>query len=250
MQRSNLFGISFTVTNYEELTTDIFNRINSSGSPRGAVAALAVHGLMEAYNDQAFRAQVNSFDWVVPDGQPVRWALNYFHSLQIRKRVYGPALMLHLLQRAAETGVSVFLYGSKAATLTLLEQNLKKKFPSLLIAGVQEDRFRESTEEEKKLDRETIIRSGAKIVFVGRGCPRQEKWVADNREHIPAVLVAVGAAFDFHAGTVKQAPRWMQDNGMEWLFRLLQEPRRLWRRYVVTNSQFILVFLSHLLRIK
>jgi N-acetylglucosaminyldiphosphoundecaprenol N-acetyl-beta-D-mannosaminyltransferase len=132
----------------------------------------------------------------------------------------------------------------------LLEQNLKKNFPSLLIAGVQEDRFRESTEEEKKLDRETIIRSGAKIVFVGRGCPRQEKWVADNREHIPAVLVAVGAAFDFHAGTVKQAPRWMQDNGMEWLFRLLQEPRRLWRRYVVTNSQFILVFLSHLLRIK
>ena len=250
MQRSNLFGISFTVTNYEDLTSHIFQRILSGEPLSGSVAALAVHGLMEAYNDPLLRSQINSFDWVVPDGQPVRWALNYFDSLQLKKRVYGPDLMLHLLEQAAATGVSVFFYGSKASTLELLQQNLVKKFPGLLIAGLQADRFRESTYEEKKQDRETIIRSGAKLVFVGRGCPRQERWVAENKAHIPAVLVAVGAAFDFHAGTVKQAPRWMQDNGMEWLFRLWQEPRRLWRRYLLTNSQFILVFLRHIFAAK
>ena len=250
MQRSNLFGVSFSVTNYEELTQHIFERITSGQPPHGAVAALAVHGLMEAYSDRAFREQVNSLDWVVPDGQPVRWALNYFNSLQLKKRVYGPDLMLYLLQRAAATQVPVFLYGSKATTLQLLQQNLVHKFPSLRIAGVQADRFREATEEEKQQDRQTIIRSGAGIVFVGRGCPRQEKWAADNKEHIPAILVAVGAAFDFHAGTVRQAPAWMQESGMEWLFRLGQEPRRLWRRYLLTNTQFLLVFIRHLLRIK
>jgi exopolysaccharide biosynthesis WecB/TagA/CpsF family protein len=250
MQRSNLFGISFSVTNYEELTAQIFATIDSNPSPHGAVAALAVHGLMEGYNDPVLGKQINSLEWVVPDGQPVRWALNYFNALQLKKRVYGPALMLHLLSRAAEKQIPVFFYGSKQTTLDLLQQQLLKKFPGLRIAGAQADRFRESTETEKQQDRETIIRSGAKLVFVGRGCPRQEKWVAENKAHIPAILVAVGAAFDFHAGTVRQAPAWMQDKGMEWLFRLLQEPRRLWKRYLVTNTQFLFVFLLHLLRIK
>jgi N-acetylglucosaminyldiphosphoundecaprenol N-acetyl-beta-D-mannosaminyltransferase len=250
MQRSNLFGILFTATNYAELTTHIFERIDSGRPLNSGVAALAVHGLIEGYNDPILRAQINSLDWVVPDGQPVRWALNYFYSLQLKKRVYGPDLMLHLLEQAAAKGVPVFFYGSKETTLVLLQKNLTKKFPSLVIAGTQGDRFRDSTEDEKWLDRQTIIRSGAKLVFVGRGCPRQEKWVAENKEHIPAVLVAVGAAFDFHAGTVKQAPAWMQDSGLEWLFRLAQEPRRLWRRYLLTNTQFLFVFLLHLLRIK
>lgn len=250
MQRSNLFGISFSVTNYEELTAQIIERVVTDPAPQGAVAALAVHGLMEGYNDPVLRQQINSLEWVVPDGQPVRWALNYFNSLQLKRRVYGPALMLHLLERAAARQVPVFFYGSKQATLDLLQQRLLQKFPGLRIVGVQADRFRESTEAEKQQDRDTITRSGAKLVFVGRGCPRQEKWVAENKAHIPAILVAVGAAFDFHAGTVKQAPAWMQDNGMEWLYRLVQEPRRLWKRYLVTNTQFLFVFLRHLLRKK
>jgi len=250
MQRSNLFGISFSVTNYEELTDTIFHHIAAQPPVYGGVAALAVHGLMEGYKNPTLRAQINSLEWVVPDGQPVRWALNYFNDLQLKKRVYGPALMLHLLERAAADGIPVFFYGSKQSTLTLLQERLLGKFPSLKIAGVQADRFRDSSEQEQQLDRTTIIDSGAKLVFVGRGCPRQEKWVAENKAHIPAILVAVGAAFDFHAGTVKQAPAWMQDNGMEWLFRLWQEPRRLWRRYLVTNTQFVYVFLLHMLRIK
>ena len=250
MQRCNLFGISFSVTNYEELTAQIIDTVVTHPAPHGAVAALAVHGLMEGYNDPVLRQQINSLEWVVPDGQPVRWALNYFNGLQLKRRVYGPALMLHLLESAAAKQVPVFFYGSKQTTLDLLQQQLLQKFPGLRIVGAQADRFRESTEAEKQQDRDTITRSGAKLVFVGRGCPRQEKWVAENKAHIPAILVAVGAAFDFHAGTVKQAPAWMQDNGMEWLYRLVQEPRRLWKRYLVTNTQFLFVFLRHLLRKK
>jgi N-acetylglucosaminyldiphosphoundecaprenol N-acetyl-beta-D-mannosaminyltransferase len=113
---------------------------------------------------------------------------------------------------------------------------------------MQADRFRESTEEEKTIDRNTIKESGARLVFVGRGCPRQERWVADNKNHVPAVLIAVGAAFDFHAGTVKQAPAWMQDIGLEWLFRLHQEPKRLFKRYLTTNSLFLYLFFKAALK--
>ncbi|MFZ9695955.1 MAG: WecB/TagA/CpsF family glycosyltransferase [Chitinophagaceae bacterium] len=247
MQYLDLFGIRLAATTYEELTSLVFDTITNNESPKGAIAALAVHGLMEGYNSPQLKTQLNSLDWVVPDGQPVRWALNIFHKAQLKKRVYGPSLMLHLVKEAADRQVPIFFYGSKLHTLQLLQQNLKKQFPSLIIAGAQEDRFREATPEEKKLDQENIIRSGAKLVFVGRGCPRQERWVAENREHIPAILVAVGAAFDFDAGTVKQAPPFLQDRGLEWLFRLVQEPGRLWKRYLITNSQFVVLFLRKLL---
>ena len=248
MQYLDLFGIRLAATTYAELTTLVFDRIKHADTLRGGIAAVAVHGMMEGYNDPLLKNQLNSLDWVVPDGQPVRWALNYFHQAGLLQRVYGPTLSLHLLEKAAKEKVPVFFYGSKSKTLSLLKQNCLAKFPSLQIVGMQEDRFRESTEEEKILDRQTIINSGAKIVFVGRGCPRQERWVAENREHIPAILVAVGAAFDFHAGTVKQAPPFLQDRGLEWLYRLWQEPGRLWKRYLVTNTQFILLVLRQLVR--
>jgi len=248
MQYLDLFGIRLAATTYAELTTLVFDRIKQSETLKGGIAAVAVHGMMEGYNDPILKKQINSLDWVVPDGQPVRWALNYFHQADLQQRVYGPTLTLHLLKRAAQENIPVFFYGSKSKTLALLKKNCLAKFPSLQIVGMQEDRFRESTEEEKILDRQTIINSGAKIVFVGRGCPRQERWVAENKEFIPAILVAVGAAFDFHAGTVKQAPPVLQDHGLEWLFRLWQEPGRLWRRYLVTNTQFILLVLRQLVK--
>ena len=248
MQYLDLFGIRLAATTYAELTTLVFDRIKQRETLQGGIAAVAVHGMMEGYNELTLKKQLNSLDWVVPDGQPVRWALNYFHKAGLQQRVYGPTLTLHLLERAAQENIPVFFYGSKSKTLALLKQNCLAKFPTLQIVGMQEDRFRESTEEEKILDRQTIINSGAKIVFVGRGCPRQERWVAENREHIPAILVAVGAAFDFHAGTVKQAPPFLQDRGLEWLYRLWQEPGRLWKRYLVTNTQFILLVLRQLVR--
>jgi N-acetylglucosaminyldiphosphoundecaprenol N-acetyl-beta-D-mannosaminyltransferase len=247
MKYFDLFGIRLAATTYEELTEIVFDKINNNPTPQGGIAALAVHGLIEGYNNDSLKQQLNSLEWVVPDGQPVRWALNFFNNANLQERVYGPSLMLHLIRRAADRQVPVFFYGSKFYTLQLLQKNLLKQFPSLIIAGIQEDRFRESTVEEKIKDQETIKQSGAKLVFVGRGCPRQERWVAENKNQIPAVLVAVGAAFDFHAGTVKQAPAFLQDRGLEWLFRLIQEPGRLWKRYLITNTQFILLFLRKLL---
>jgi N-acetylglucosaminyldiphosphoundecaprenol N-acetyl-beta-D-mannosaminyltransferase len=178
----------------------------------------------------------------VPDGQPIRWAINWFYKTHLKDRVYGPTLTLHVLQAAAEKNIPVFFYGSQQQTLNKLRENLLQKFPNLKIVGMQADRFRESTEEEKIADRQAIISSGAKLVFVGRGCPRQERWVAENKNYLPAVLLAVGAAFDFHAGTVKQAPVWIQKRGLEWLFRLVQEPSRLWKRYLTTNSYFLYLF--------
>jgi len=162
--------------------------------------------------------------------------------------VYGSTLTLDVLREAAGRKIPVFFYGSHQLTLNKLAKNLQDKFPQLQIAGIQPDRFRESTEEEKIADRQAIVSSGAKLVFVGRGCPRQERWVAENKDFLPAVLLAVGAAFDFHAGTVKQAPAWIQKRGLEWLYRLVQEPTRLWKRYLTTNSYFLYLFFVNTLK--
>ena len=253
LKKVDLFGIQYSVVDYDSAVNQITswvhglnkNPIDVSGY---GVTALAVHGLIEGYKNNELRSQLNSIDLVVPDGQPIMWAMNWFHSTGLKDRVYGPTLTLKVLSAAAEQEIPVFFYGSKQSTLDQLKSNLLTQFPSLQIVGMQADRFRESTEEEKKIDRNTIKESGAKLVFVGRGCPRQEKWVAENKPHLPAVLLAVGAAFDFHAGTVKQAPEWMQDIGLEWLYRLNQEPKRLFKRYLTTNSLFLYLFFKATLK--
>jgi exopolysaccharide biosynthesis WecB/TagA/CpsF family protein len=181
----------------------------------------------------------------VPDGQPIRWALNNFYKVDLKDRVYGPILTLHVLEKANLKGLKVFLYGSKAVTLNKLKEFININYPNVDICGIHVDRFREATPEEDKEDIRKINASGAHIVLVGRGCPRQERWVANHLGKVNAAMMAVGAAFDFYAGTVKQAPKWMQDNGLEWLFRLTQEPGRLWKRYLTTNSYFVYLFLKH-----
>ena len=249
----DLFGINYAVTDYSTAVDQILKWVVQLEQKPAVyqgfgVTALAVHGLIEGYKNNELRNQINSIDLIVPDGQPIRWAMNWFHNTGLKDRVYGPTLTLKLLSAAAEQKIPVFFYGSKQSTLDQLKSNLLAQFPELQIVGMQADRFRESTEEEKTIDRNTIKQSGAKLVFVGRGCPRQEKWVAENKPHLPAVLLAVGAAFDFHAGTVKQAPAWMQDIGLEWLFRLNQEPKRLFKRYLITNSLFLYLFLKATLK--
>jgi exopolysaccharide biosynthesis WecB/TagA/CpsF family protein len=253
LKKVDLFGINYAVTDYSTAVSQILtwvNKIEASPavSPGFSVTALAVHGLIEGYKNNELRNQINSIDLVVPDGQPVMWAMNWFHNTGLKDRVYGPTLTLHLLEAAAQKNIPVFFYGSQQLTLNKLRENLLQQFPNLNIVGMQADRFRESTEEEKSVDRNTIKESGARLVFVGRGCPRQERWVAENKDHLPAVLIAVGAAFDFHAGTVKQAPGWMQGVGLEWLFRLIQEPKRLFKRYLTTNSLFIFLFFKATLK--
>lgn len=208
------------------------------------VSALAVHGLMESVRNPELKKVINEIDLIVADGQPVRWALNSFYKLGMADRVYGPELTLRVLTKANDKSLKVYLFGSTQNTLDKFVAFITEQFPNVMISGIHVDRFREATEQEDKEDINKINNSGAQIVLVGRGCPRQEFWVANHKHKVNAVMMAVGAAFDFHAGTLKQAPAWMQRNGLEWCYRLMMEPKRLAKRYFVTNSQFILAFLK------
>jgi exopolysaccharide biosynthesis WecB/TagA/CpsF family protein len=249
MNFKNLFGLRFCITDYNEVTEYIIDNAKKNDNKVAlGVSALAVHGLIEAHSNTVLRSLVNKIDLVIPDGQPVRWALNYFHNTNLKDRVYGPNLTIRLLEEAAKNGLPVFFYGSTQETLLRLIDKLPKRFHGLDIAGVQADRFRDSTVEEMQSDVKKILLSGARLVFVGRGCPRQEKWVALHKEHLNMPLIAVGAAFDFLAENISQAPAWMQQNGLEWFYRLLREPRRLWRRYLFTNSLFLALFFVNALK--
>jgi exopolysaccharide biosynthesis WecB/TagA/CpsF family protein len=203
------------------------------------VSALAVHGVMETVLDEQMRKRVNGLDLVVPDGQPVRWALNLLCGTRLSDRVYGPDLMLAVCRGAAERGLGVFLFGSTQETLDLLAGRLAERFGKLRIVGKQASRFRPATEEERAQDVKNIRDSGADVVFVGLGCPRQETWVFENKNELSRPALAVGAAFDFHSGNLAQAPRWMSRRGLEWLFRVGHEPRRLWRRYLLLNPLYV-----------
>ena len=213
------------------------------------VTALAVHGLMESFTTKALAQKINRIQMIVPDGQPVIWALNLLHRLNLAFKVPGPALMAEVLEQANPKGLRVFLYGSTADTLQKVQQHIATAYPNLELAGVHVDRFREATAEEDRQDIAKINASGAHIVLVGRGCPRQEHWVADHVGKVDAAMLAVGAAFDYHVGNLHRAPMWMQRSGLEWVFRFAQEPRRLWRRYLVTNTRFIFELVKHRLSI-
>jgi exopolysaccharide biosynthesis WecB/TagA/CpsF family protein len=193
--------------------------------------------------DDEHRFRLNSLDLVVPDGQPVRWALNWIHKAGLRDRVYGPNLTLEVCQRAEQEGLSVFFFGGKQEILRQLQQNLRIRFPRLLVAGAMSSKFRRLTFSERDQIVREIRDSGASIVFVGLGCPRQEIWVYEFRESLSCPLLAVGAAFPFLAGTLQQAPPWMQQRGLEWLFRLSTEPSRLWNRYLLLSPQFLALLL-------
>ncbi len=236
-----LFTANYTVTDYLRASERII--ANARVRKSFGVSALAVHGLIETVKDKAFRNMVNKLDMVVPDGQPIRWALNSFYNAGLEDRVTGPILTKYVLARASEEKLSVYLYGSTAETLEKFQAFIEINYPGVKIAGMHADRFREATPEEDRQDIEKINASGAHIVLVGRGCPRQEKWVAGHLGKINAAMMAVGAAFDFHAGNICQAPQWMQQAGLEWFYRLIQEPGKLWKRYFTTNPHFIFLFL-------
>ena len=244
----DIFGVNYTVTDYEKASDLIIE--NAKTNTSFGVSALAVHGLIECYNNNLLKQKVNKLDLVVPDGQPVRWAMNSIHKVNLKDRVYGPTLTLEVLKKANIEKLSVYLYGSKQTTLDALKNNINSWFPDIKIAGIHADRFRNATEEEDLQDIKKINNSGANLILVGRGCPRQEIWVSDHLGKINGAMMAVGAAFDFHAGTLAQAPSWMQNNGLEWLFRLTKEPQRLWKRCLFTNSKFVTLFLLKKLTIK
>ncbi|WP_315790185.1 WecB/TagA/CpsF family glycosyltransferase [Fischerella sp. JS2] len=211
-----------------------------------SVSALAVHGVMTGFLDPVHARRLNGMDLIVPDGQPVRWALWWLHQKKLPDRVYGPNLTLRVAQAFAERGLSIYLYGSKPETLSRFAQNLKQSFPGLIIAGMEPSKFRRLTEGERIELADRIQASGANAVFLGLGCPRQEVWAYEYRNLLNIPILAVGAAFDFHAGTLPQAPQVLQNLGLEWLYRLVQEPKRLWRRYVLLNPLYVWnVFLQY-----
>jgi exopolysaccharide biosynthesis WecB/TagA/CpsF family protein len=214
------------------------------------VSALAVHGVMTGVMDSAHRHRLNQLELIVPDGQPVRWALNLLHGCKLKDRVYGPNLMLETCRKAAEKGVSIFLFGGKQELLDTLESQLMKKFPKLSIAGKLASKFRTVSAEEKQEIIDAINASGAGITMVGLGCPRQEVWAYEFKDHVKMPVLAVGAAFNFHAGELAQAPPFLQRLGLEWFYRLTREPKRLWRRYVLLNPYYVSLVGLQLLRLK
>lgn len=198
-----------------------------------------VHVVVTAKQNPEFRRVVNDADMATPDGMPLVWLLRRM-GFPRQERINGPDLMWRLCGEAAEKGISIFLYGSTPDTLGRLVDALKTAFPQLAIAGVYSPPFRPLSDEEDREMTDRVNDSGAHIMFVGLGCPKQEFWMAKHRGKIRTVMIGVGAAFDYHAGTVTRAPLWMQRLGFEWLFRLISEPRRLWKRYLVTNSLFLI----------
>jgi exopolysaccharide biosynthesis WecB/TagA/CpsF family protein len=230
-------GVLVSRTDYAEATATII-RAAEARQPL-VVAATSVHGVATAATQPAFRAILNQFELVTPDGQPVRWALNALHGAGLAERVYGPTLMLRVCEAAARAQLSVYCYGGRQDVLERLVERLPERVPGLRVAGFRSPPFRPLSVAEREAELADIRASGADIVFVGLGCPKQEVWAHAHRAELGRPLVCVGAAFDFHAGTLRQAPAWMQARGLEWLFRLLMEPRRLWRRYAKAIPIFV-----------
>jgi len=235
-----VLGVPLALTDYER-TLDWIDQTVERGT-KGYICVAAVHTVMAFQEDSELREAVLTSNLTVPDGQPLVWAMNLLgHNLP--SRVYGPDLFERACKRAARTGRRMYLYGGRAEALERLREELPRRYPGLRLAGARPAPFRAlSSEEAEKITAE-LNDSGAEVIWVGLGVPLQEKWMAAMRERLDApVLVGVGAAFDFHAGLKRQAPDGLQRLGLEWAFRLVQEPRRLWRRYLHYNPRFVLGF--------
>jgi len=246
--RVDILNVGVDTVSYSEVSDRVIQMLRQARS--GYIVAANVHVVMTAYWDQKYRQVLAKAAIVTPDGMPLVWGLR---SLDVKgqQRVYGPDLMLALCDRAMQEGLSIYLFGANTDTLERLHQNLKTKFPSLAIAGKHSPPYLklDSPEFKSRLDQdlEVISQSGARIVFVALGCPKQEFWMS-MAEQFSGVMIGVGAAFDFHSGQVSQAPRWMMAIGLEWLYRFCQEPQRLWRRYLINNPCFVILFARQLLQ--
>jgi N-acetylglucosaminyldiphosphoundecaprenol N-acetyl-beta-D-mannosaminyltransferase len=219
---------------------EALGRIRSWASARESryVCITNAHSVVTGTQEADFGKVLDAADMVTPDGAPVAWMLRRL-GCSSQERINGPDLMWRYCEDAARRGESVYLYGGTSETLAALLPVLRQKFPTLKIAGSYSPPFRKLSNDEDEAAVRAINESGAGTVWVSLGCPKQERWMAEHRGRVHAVMIGVGAAFDYHAGTIRRAPIWMQRNGLEWLHRLCSEPRRLWRRYLVTNCLFI-----------
>lgn len=249
--KRNIVGVGITPTSYDEVVEvchewlasrrqwAALSEFGASGRSSRYIAVTSVHGVISAVLDFSVRQCINLADIATPDGMPIVWALRSF-GCKGQQRVYGPTLTLALCRMAEQHGYRVFLYGSRQEVLESLKEKLLRWYPALQIAGSLAPPFRQLTAEESEGIARQITDSGADLVFVGLSTPKQEQWMLAHRDQLPAmVLVGVGAAFDFHAGKLRQAPGWMQRAGLEWLFRLSVEPGRLWKRYLLITPLFL-----------
>jgi len=240
-----VLGVPLALTDYDRVLAWIDEMV--ARRERGYVCVANVHTVMAFSEDPELRAAVLGSSLNLPDGQPLVWAVNAL-GYDLGGRVYGPELMLRACAHAASSGQRLYLYGGhNQGALVELALNLRRRYPGVRIVGGYSPPHRELDDEERAAVADEINRSGADVVWVGIGVPKQEKWMAQMRDQLEApVLVGVGAAFDFHAGRVPQAPNWIQEAGLEWAYRLVREPRRLWRRYMRYNPRFVGCFARQL----
>lgn len=234
--RASVLGAQIDVVSWD----GALRRIESWSLARESryVCICNVHSVITGEEDPAFQSIVNQADMATPDGAPIAWSLRGAGFLK-QERINGPDLMWRQLGAAERMGLVVSFYGSTARTLDQLRRALLDEFPRLRIGVMISPPFRRLSEEEDQVDIGAINAAATQVLYVGLGCPKQEYWMAARRGKVQAVMLGVGAAFDYHAGTVKRAPLWMQNRGLEWLHRLCSEPGRLWRRYLTTNTRFV-----------
>jgi N-acetylglucosaminyldiphosphoundecaprenol N-acetyl-beta-D-mannosaminyltransferase len=235
--KRNVLGVAVDAVDYEAAVERL---VAAAKRPeRYAATALAVHGVITAVLDDELRARINRLDLVTPDGQPVRWALNLIHRAELAAQVRGTDLTLRVLARCERERLRVLFYGSDRRTLDLLSASVAERFPDLDVAACLPSRFERVRRPSLDGVAAEIARHAPNLVFVGLGCPRQEIFVHELRELVDAPLLAVGAAFDYIAGTLREPPPAVRRRGLEWLWRLALEPRRLWRRYVLLNPAYL-----------
>jgi N-acetylglucosaminyldiphosphoundecaprenol N-acetyl-beta-D-mannosaminyltransferase len=241
--KENVFGTGISITTFEETLQLLEQR---SADHAITVNVCNVHSVMSARSDRELATALAAGEINTPDGVPLVWVIQS-RGFTRQARMYGPDLAVAAFAHGIPLGWRHFFYGATPETLQLLTRNLASRFPGLRIVGSYAPPFRDLTEAERDAITELIEGSGADIVWVGLGMPKQEKWMYEMRARLPGkVLIGVGAAFDFLAGTKRQAPHWMQRSGLEWLFRLGTEPRRLWRRYLWNNPAFLLLWVAEL----
>lgn len=234
--RQEILNIPIDVISWDEIISCI--SLWAKERSTRIICICNVHSVITAQNNTEFRASILNSDIATPDGAPLAWVIRkYGHKNQ--NRINGPDLMWRYCEHIQNKEESIFIYGSSKDSLSLLIKNLLYSFPNIKIAGSFSPPYRQLTTEEDQVITNKINESGASVVWVGLGCPKQEIWMSSHYNKIHAVMIGVGAAFDYHAGTIKRAPIWMQRYGMEWFFRMISEPKRLMRRYIVTNSLFI-----------
>jgi len=238
-----ILGVPVQPTSYQAAIAQIMAWAEKNESRY--VCAANVHMVMEAHDSPSFMDVVNHADLVTPDGMPLVWAMRRL-GFPKQERVYGPDLAIQLIEAAAQNSLPIGFYGSTPNVLESLVNKFRKEYHSINIAYSFSPPFRAISSEEDAQIIHEIHASGARVLLVGLGCPKQEEWMAQHKDKIKAVMIGVGAAFDFHAGMKSQAPAWMQKRGLEWLYRLIHEPRRLWKRYLYHNPRFIVLVLSQI----